>query len=77
MPARHGRHVNAVVGGEVEVILDGQRVSLLEEPHIRSATQPFGFQWRADGKRHWIRVDARDGAAHLMLLGNPIYLQGR
>jgi hypothetical protein len=40
-------------------------------------TQSFGFQWRADGKRHWIRVDARDGAAHLGLLGNPIYLQGR
>jgi hypothetical protein len=69
--------VSAVAGGEVEVILDGQRVSLLEDSRIRSATQSFGFQWRADGKRHWIRLDARDGAGHLALLGNPIYLQGR
>jgi len=31
--------------------------------------------WRADGKRHWLRVDVRDDASHLALIGSPIYLQ--
>ena len=68
--------VNAVIGGEVEVILDGRRVPLLKGPHIDSAAWSFGFQWRADGERHWIRLDVRDAAGYLALIGNPIYLQG-
>jgi hypothetical protein len=50
-------------------------VSLLEDSHVGYAAQSFGFEWRADGKRHWIRVDVRDEAGHLALLGNPIYLR--
>jgi hypothetical protein len=67
--------VSAVAGGEVEVILDGQRTSLLKDGRIASTAQSFGFPWRADGKRHWIRVDVRDGESHLALIGNPIYLR--
>jgi hypothetical protein len=67
--------VGGVRGGEVEVILDGQRTSLLTDSRILSTTQPFAFPWRADGKRHWIRVDVRDGESHLALIGNPIYLR--
>jgi hypothetical protein len=69
--------VNAVAGGQIEVVLDGQHVSLLKDSHVGSAAQPFEFQWRADGKQHWIRVDVRDEASHLALLGNPIYFRGR
>jgi hypothetical protein len=66
--------VNAVIGGEVEVILDGQRLPLLKNSHIDSAAWSCKFQWRADGKRHWIRVNVRDAEGHLALVGNPIYL---
>jgi hypothetical protein len=66
--------VGGVAGGYVEVILDGQRTSLLKGSHILSSAQSFAFPWRADGKRHWIRVDVRDGDSHLALIGNPIYL---
>jgi hypothetical protein len=59
----------------VEVILDGRRTSLLKDSHIASAAQSFEFPWRADGKRHWIRLDVRDGESHLALIGNPIYLR--
>jgi hypothetical protein len=52
-------------------------VPLLEESKVNTATQGFGFQWRADGKPHWIRLTVRDGDSHLALLGNPIYLRGR
>jgi hypothetical protein len=71
---RFGGTVSGVAGAEVEVILDGQRTSLLKDSHISSA-QPFEFPWRADGKRHWIRLDVRDGESHLVLIGNPIYLR--
>jgi hypothetical protein len=66
--------VNGVAGGEVEIILDGRRVSLLKDPGIHSAAKSFDFLWRADGQRHWLRLDVRDGASHLALIGNPIYL---
>jgi hypothetical protein len=68
--------VSDVTGGEIQVILDGRRVRLLKESHISSASSSFKFPWRADGKRHWLRVDVRDDASHLALLGNPIYLSG-
>jgi hypothetical protein len=67
--------VSGVAGGEVEVILDGQRTSLLKDSHVASSTQSFEFSWRADGQRHWIRLDARDGESHRALIGNPIYLR--
>jgi hypothetical protein len=68
-------NVRGVPGGEIEVILDGRRVSLLESSHLGTAAQSFEFPWRSDGARHWIRIDARDREAHLALIGNPIYLR--
>jgi hypothetical protein len=72
---RFESRVSGVAGGEVEVILDGQRTSLLKDGHIASTAQSFEFPWRVDGKRHWIRLDVRDGESHLALIGNPIYLR--
>jgi len=66
--------VSGVAGGEVEVILDGHRASLLKDSRIVAA-KSFEFPWRADGQRHWIRLDVRDGESHLVLIGNPIYLR--
>ena len=68
--------VSGVAGGELEVILDGHQVPLLKETRIDSASTSFAFPWRADGRRHWIRLDVRDDASHLALIGNPIYLSG-
>jgi hypothetical protein len=68
--------VDAVAGGEVQVIADGERVPWLQNARIESAAKSFEFQWRADGKSHWVRVDVRDDGGHLALLGNPIYLRG-
>jgi predicted metal-dependent phosphoesterase TrpH len=62
-------HVDGVAGGKVEVILDARRAQLL------SANESFTFDWRADGKSHWIRLNVRDGAGHLALVGNPVYLR--
>jgi len=67
--------VSGVTGGEIEVILDGHRTSLLKDPRISSTAQSFEFRWRGDGKRHWIRLDVRDSESHLALIGNPLYLR--
>jgi hypothetical protein len=69
--------VNGVNGGEVAVILDGQRVPLLKEPRIGSMAQSCGIKLRGDGKPQMLPNDVREEAGHLMLVGNPIYLQAR
>jgi hypothetical protein len=68
-------YVNAVAGGEIEVIRDGERVPLLSTRRVESAAWPFEFEWRADGRPHWIRLNVRDKDGHLALVGNPIYLR--
>jgi len=68
--------VSGVAGGEIQVILDGKPLPLLADVHVGNATRQFGFQWRADGKPHWIRLSVRDGESHLALVGNPIFLRG-
>jgi hypothetical protein len=60
-----------IAAGSVEMIVDGRRIPL------GSAAQAFVFPWRADGKQHWMRVDVRDDASHLALVGNPIYIRAR
>ena len=67
--------VNGVASGKVEVILDGRRVSLLRDPSIHGTAKSFDFLWRGDGHRHWLRLDVRDDASHLALIGNPVYLR--
>jgi len=67
--------VSGVAGGQVEVILDGQRVPLLKDSRVASTTQSFVFPWRADGKHHWLRLNVRDDQSHLVLIGNPVYLR--
>jgi hypothetical protein len=69
--------ISGVGGGEIEVILDGRPMPLLAVTHIGSVTQPFAFSWRTDGERHWIRLNVRDSAGHLALLGNPIYVRSK
>jgi hypothetical protein len=69
--------VDAVAGGDVQVLLDGTVAPLLKDAHLDSAAESFEFEWRADGKPHWVRLDVRDSAGHLALLGNPIYIAAR
>jgi hypothetical protein len=68
-------NANALMGGEVEVILDGRKAPLLAGSHVDSAAWRFEFEWRSDGKPHWIRLNVRDKDGRLALVGNPIYLR--
>jgi len=39
-----------------------------------SANGGVAFDWTSDGKAHWLRVDVRSADGHLLLLGNPVYI---
>lgn len=66
--------VHRVEGGRVQVLVDGEPTDLIAQPAVASDDQHYDFRWRADGGRHWLRVDVRDRAGHLALVGNPIYI---
>ena len=57
----------------IELIVDGQRHPSSVETGT-SGAQQASLRWRSDGKRHWLRVDARDADGSLLLLGNPVYV---
>jgi hypothetical protein len=67
-------HVANAAGARVEVIVDGALQPLITDPAVTTTSQRLGFQWRSDGKAHWLRVDVRGGDGKLMLVGNPIYV---
>lgn len=50
-------------GARIEAIEDGRAVPLAAE----------SFDRTSDGRRHWIRINLRDQAGRLLLVGNPIY----
>lgn len=72
--ARFSLRVAQAKGARVEVLFDGERSSLLGRREVDADDVVREFSWPSDGKRHWVRVDVRDAAGKLILLGNPIYL---
>lgn len=57
----------------VEFVIDGQRHPATVETGA-DGSQRASLRWRSDGKRHWLRVDARDADGSLLMLGNPVYV---
>lgn len=72
--ARFSLRVAKAKGARIEVLLDGERSALLGQREVDADEVVRKFTWPSDGKRHWLRVDVRDAAGKLILLGNPIYL---
>jgi hypothetical protein len=67
-------HVAHAAGATIKLIMDAREVALLRDAAVNGDDVKTGFTWPSDGQRHWIRVEVRDASGHLMLLGNPIYL---
>ncbi|WP_129642050.1 CehA/McbA family metallohydrolase [Peristeroidobacter agariperforans] len=63
--------IEQMTGGTVEVIRDGKTT---RRTAIPAARHSWSFEETSDGKPHWIRIDVRDAAGKLALLGNPIYV---
>ena len=62
-------------GAHVEMLVDGKPF----QPNAGLAVHgPLNqsFDWPSDGKRHWIRANVRGAGGELLLVGNPIYING-
>ncbi len=67
-------HVAACTTCSAHVFLDGHETPTLPPATVSAGTASLPFRWTSDGRRHWIRVEVRNGAGHLALISNPIYI---
>ena len=67
-------HVVGCPGGTVHFLLDGEPSPELAPLAIASGDQVLNANWHGDGNRHWIRAEVYDGGGHLLLFGNPVYI---
>jgi hypothetical protein len=68
--------VRGVEAGRLEVIVDGVVTEGPSDPTLDKSFADPTFNFTADGADHWIRLNVRDRAGRLILIGNPIYLNG-
>lgn len=66
--------VQGCQGGQAQLLLDGAKSPDLPSLPVTAADQTLSAHWQADGKRHWIRAEVHDADSHLILFGNPIYI---
>lgn len=64
----------ALVGSHPEIIVDGEPTALLSGSPVAQNDETRTFDYRSDGKRHWVRVNMRSENGALLIVGNPIYL---
>jgi hypothetical protein len=64
----------APAGSRIEVIVDGKVAHPEGDFALRATSRSVSFDWPADGRRHWIRLNVRDANGQLLLLGNPVYV---
>ena len=64
----------ALVGSHPEIIVDGEPTALLSGSPVAQNDETRTFDYRSDGKRHWVRVNMRSESGGLLIVGNPIYL---
>lgn len=57
-----------------DALRDGEAVAVLDSASVEGDDVRRRFEWHSDGRPHWFRVEVRNAAGRLMLLGNPIYI---
>ncbi|MET0504005.1 MAG: CehA/McbA family metallohydrolase [Luteibacter sp.] len=63
----------ALAGQRLVVLDNGKAVDMGGKGSIPSSGE-VGFDWKSDGRKHWLRVDVRSPEGKLLLLGNPLYI---
>lgn len=66
-------HVAHLAGGSTQVLVDGKSLPI-ENKIVDGDDDSKTLSWRSDGLRHTLRVEVRDAAGKLALIGNPIYV---
>ncbi|GGY24569.1 CehA/McbA family metallohydrolase [Pseudoduganella albidiflava] len=64
-----------VAGARLRIVDNGREITPLADPTVRDVDSVFTLA--GDGRPHWVRVDVIAAAGHLLLLGNPVYLNAR
>jgi hypothetical protein len=67
-------HVAGCQGASVHVFVDGGELPTLPAQSIPSPDATLRSSWPSDGARHWLRAEVRDAQGHLLLLGDPVYV---
>ncbi len=67
-------HVAACAGATVSLVVDGADLPALPAQTVAGSEQNLHWQWRSDGRRHWVLAEVRDNSGRLLLLGNPVYI---
>lgn len=65
--------VTGLGGGRIEVVQDGRPLDLPDLDDLADADSRT-FQLRPPATPSWVRINGRDAADRLVLIGNPIYL---
>jgi hypothetical protein len=69
--------VRGAAGARLDIVVDGRHGAALAETAIERDDTVRTFLLTADGARHRIRADVRsEDAERLLMIGNPIYLEG-
>ncbi|WP_266180567.1 CehA/McbA family metallohydrolase [Dyella humicola] len=69
-------NVGALVGAHLEMLVDGKVANPGGDLAIHDAMQTVSFDWHSDGHRHWLRFNVRGAGGELLLVGNPVYING-
>jgi hypothetical protein len=64
----------ALKGVYPEIIQDGRSTVLVDKSASSKIDETREFDYKSDGKRHWLRVNVRSLGGSLLIVGNPIYL---
>ena len=62
-------------GATLSLAGDGAKLAELADPRLAAPDARRAFDFTADGKAHWLRVDVRNAQGLLLMIGNPIYLR--
>jgi len=63
-----------VTGAHAELVRDGVVTPFADGTVANSAQQTLEEDQVSDGGRHWLRINVRDAAGKLLVLGNPVYV---
>ncbi len=66
--------MKGVEGAHPEVVRDGESVNAADASVVKEPAEVRSFDFKSDGKRHWVRVNIRGADGSLLILGNPVYL---
>lgn len=64
----------AAAGDRIEILVDGEPWQPSVDLTLRGGSRQQTFDWRSDGRRHWIRANVRTAGGALVLVGNPLYV---